>query len=183
MNKSLEFFFEVVKTVILALVIVVPIRYFIFQPFIVKGMSMSPTLQNGDYLIVDELTYRFRDPARGEVVVFHYPNDPSERFVKRIIGLPGERIVIRNGRIEIFEPDGTMRTLNESIYLSNIPSNWPGNMEVTLGEDEYFVLGDNRFHSFDSRNWGPVSKKQIIGRVILRAWPFDSLAFISAPSY
>lgn len=181
MNKIVSFLFEVLKIVILALVIVIPIRYFVFQPFIVKGVSMTPAFQSGDYLIVDELSYRFRDPLRGEVIVFHYPQNPSERFIKRIVGLPFETVILQGGKIEIIDEFNNKEILDESNYISS--QNWPGEVEISLGEDEYFVLGDNRFHSLDSRKWGTLSHDYIIGRVILRAWPPNALAMISAPNY
>ncbi len=181
MNKVASFFFEVLKTVILALVIVIPIRYFVFQPFIVKGISMEPAFQGGNYLIVDELSYRFRDPARGEVIVFRYPKNPSERFIKRVVGLPLETIILQRGKIEIIDEFKNKKILDESKYIFS--QNWPGDVNVILGEDEYFVLGDNRIHSLDSRKWGVLNSEYIIGRAILRAWPPNALSPILAPDY
>src|SRR4030043_1009546 len=117
MKSFLLFMWEVSKIVILALLIVIPIRYFIFQPFFVRGQSMEPNFENGDYLIIDEISYRFRDPLRGEVVVFKYPNDPSQRYIKRIIGLPGETIEIQGGQITVLNEEGRT-ALEESEYLS-----------------------------------------------------------------
>jgi len=170
------------KTLILALVIVIPIRYFIFQPFFVQGQSMEPNFENGDYLIVDELSYRFREPQRGEVVVFRYPQNPSLRYIKRIIGLPGETLEIKNGVITIYQGNSNKEVLDESNYLSpNLQT--PGDLKMTLNEKEYFVLGDNRLASFDSRRWGTLPQKNIIGRVFFRAWPLTVLARIEVPSY
>ena len=181
MRNFLSFIWEIAKIVIIALIIVVPIRYLIFQPFFVKGQSMELNFETGDYLIVDELSYRLRTPERGEVVVFKYPNDTSQRYIKRIIGLPGETVVIENGKVEILNQEGN-KVLNESNYLpSNILT--LGDFRITLGEDEYFVLGDNRFSSSDSRRWGTLPRNDIIGRVFLRAWPFASLAKIKIPIY
>jgi signal peptidase I len=181
MKKTLVFFWEIAKIVIIALLIVVPIRYFIFQPFFVKGQSMEPNFESGDYLIVDEISYRFRDPQQGEVVVFKYPNDPSQRYIKRIIGLPGEIVEIKNGQVIVFNQEGG-QVLDESDYLSSYIFT-PGNVRITLAEDEYFVLGDNRSSSADSRRWGPLSREYIVGRVLLRAWPLAALAKIEAPEY
>src|SRR3989344_8195084 len=105
MRNLLSFIWEVSKIIIIALVIVLPIRYLLFQPFFVKGQSMEPNFEDGDYLIIDELSYKLRDPARGEVIVFKYPNDPSQRYIKRIIGLPGETIEIQNGRVAIYNEE------------------------------------------------------------------------------
>jgi signal peptidase I len=171
------FVWEILKIVILALAIVIPIRYFLFQPFIVKGQSMEPNFENSNYLIIDELSYRFRDPQRGEVVVFRYPGNISQRFIKRIIGLPGEKIEIKNGQVLV-----NGKILDESKYLpSGLQTT--GNLQISLNENEYFVLGDNRIFSFDSRQWGVLPRKNIIGRVLIRAWPITNLTKFEVPSY
>lgn len=182
MRKILSFFWEVAKIGIIAAVIVVPIRYFLFQPFFVRGQSMEPSFYNSDYLVVDEISYRFKAPQRGEVIVFKFPNDPSRRYIKRIIGLPGETVEVKDGKVVIFIEDSEVETLDESDYLSNSLST-PGNIKIILDENEYFVLGDNRIASSDSRSWGSLSKEYIIGRVFFRAFPFAALAKIEAPSY
>ena len=181
MRNFLVFIFEITKIVIVALLIVVPIRTFLFQPFFVKGQSMEPNFENGDYLIVDEISYRFRDPQRGEVVVFKYPGNPSQRYIKRIVGLPRETIEIKDNRVIIFNEKGR-QVLDESKYL--LPETiTPGEIRITLSEDEYFVLGDNRLFSADSRRWGPLPKKNIIGRVFLRLWPLRAFAKFQIPAY
>lgn len=181
MRNFLSFVWEVAKIIIIALVIVLPIRYFLFQPFFVKGQSMEPNFEDGDYLIIDELSYNFRDPGRGEVIVFKYPNDPSQRYIKRIIGLPGETVEIQGGRITIYNEEGSV-ALEESEYLPvSIYTN--GDLRVSLRENEYFVMGDNRGASSDSRRWGTLPEDYIIGQVFLRAWPVSALAKISAPLY
>ena len=108
MKKFYSFIWETAKIIIIALIIVVPIRYFLFQPFFVKGQSMEPNFESGDYLIIDELSYRLREPQRGEVVVFKYPNDPSQRYIKRIVALPEERIEIKEGRVVIYNREGSI---------------------------------------------------------------------------
>lgn len=181
LKEVLFFFLEIIQIVVIALVIVLPIRYFVFQPFIVKGASMEPNFHNGDYLIIDELTYRLREPQRGEVVVFKYPQDLSQRFIKRLVGLPGEQVELKHGTIEITDKFGKKEILDESNYSSG--EGWLGTMEITLAGDEYFVLGDNRAHSFDSRKWGALKREYIVGRAIIRAWPPTALAMIPAPQY
>ena len=173
----LLFIWEILKIVIIALVIVIPIRYFLFQPFIVKGQSMEPNFEDSNYLIVDELSYRFRDPQRGEVVVFRYPRNVSQRFIKRIIGLPGEKIEIEAGVVMV-----NGKILDESKYLL-LGVQTSGDIQISLDENEYFVLGDNRISSFDSRQWGTLPRKNIIGRVYFRAWPITDLTKIEVPSY
>lgn len=182
-NLSMKSFFvfawEVTKIVIIALIIVLPIRYFLFQPFFVKGQSMEPNFEDGDYLIVDELSYKFRAPERGDVVVFKYPGDPSQRYIKRIIGLPGETVEIKDGKVAIYNEAGSS-ILDESTYLDSYTA---GNLRISLKDEEYFVLGDNRSSSADSRRWGSLPEENIIGQVFFRAWPFATLAKISAPVY
>ncbi len=180
MKKFFIFIWEIAKIAVIAALIVIPIRYFLFQPFFVKGQSMDPNFENGDYLIVDEISYRFSDPERGEVIVFKYPEDPSHRFIKRIVGLPGETVEIKDGKVIIYK-DGTSQVLNESEYLSDLVT--AGDFQITLGENEYFVLGDNRSFSFDSRKFGVLPRDKIIGRVIFRAWPFAALTKFEAPAY
>jgi signal peptidase I len=181
MKNFLFFFWEVSKIVIIALLIVVPIRYFVFQPFFVRGDSMEPTFHNGDYLIIDQISYQFRSPKRGEAIVFSYPYDRSQKYIKRIVGLPGETIQIEDGTITIYR-DGIPQILDESGYLADFTGT-AGVLEIRLDDNEYFVMGDNRVASSDSRRWGPLPEGNIIGRVYLRAWPFVALAKIEAPEY
>lgn len=181
MNPKLNFVFEIIKIVVLALAIVLPIRYFVFQPFIVKGASMEPNFHNGDYLIVDELSYNFREPARGEVIVFRYPYDPSQRFIKRVIGLPLETVSISQDKIEITDKFGAKKTLQESTYI--VKPWFSGDYKITLGPDEYFVLGDNRLSSSDSRRWGAVKRTFIVGRTFFRAWPLNQIDLFTVPAY
>lgn len=175
MKNLFGFIWESSKIIIIALLIVVPIRYFIFQPFFVRGQSMEPSFLTGDYLIIDELSYRFRGPERGEIIVFRYPENPSQKYIKRIIGLPGETVQIESGQVIVYKEDGISQVLDESAYLADFVQT-SGATEISLGQDEYFVLGDNRPVSSDSRRWGTVPQGNIIGRVFLRAWPFVALA-------
>lgn len=161
---------EIIKLALISLLIVVPFRLYVAQPFVVDGASMSPTFKNGHYLIVDELTYRFREPQRGSVLVFRYPKDTSKRFIKRVIGLPGEIVSIKGGQVTITSseyPQGL--TLNEPYVVMEKEDT----LAYTLAEGEYFVMGDNRAQSADSRLWGPIEEKHIVGRPILRVVPFD----------
>lgn len=179
MRSFFAFLWEIIKIVIIALVIVIPIRYFIFQPFFVKGQSMDPNFEDGDYLIIDEISYRFREPQRGEVIVFKYPLNPSQKFIKRIIGLPGETVEIKNNQVII-----SGKPLDESAYLpEDTLTPDMGFERITLAENEYFVLGDNRLHSSDSRVWGPLPKENIIGLAFFRAWPIEALTKFEAPQY
>ena len=167
---------EFVKVVTISLLIVIPIRTWIAQPFIVEGASMVPNFHDGEYLIIDEISYAVTPPKRGEVIVFRYPLNPSEYFIKRIIGLPGETTSIKNGLISIKQPDsGETLVLGEPYIPDNI---FTGPDEIIeLGADQYFVMGDNREASSDSRVWGPLPKGNITGRVFVRLWPLNRAGF------
>jgi len=168
MRKFLLFFWEIAKITIIALLIIVPIRVFIFQPFFVSGASMEPNFHDLDYLIIDEITYRLGEPERGDVIVFYNPRNTSQRFIKRIIALPGETIKISQGDVYIkYSGQEEFFLLNESDYLSeNVKTS--GNLIIVLKEDQYFVMGDNREASYDSRNFGTLDEKHIIGRSIIK---------------
>ncbi len=172
---SKEFLFEILKVVVIALVIVVPIRYFLFQPFIVRGVSMEPSFEEGDYLIVDQISYRFNDPQRGESVIFRYPDNPSRRYIKRIIGLPGEEIEVKSGKVFV---DGEVL---EEDYTS-VPVT-VGDLSIDLDKKEYFVLGDNRMHSYDSRSWGILPEDNIVGKAIFRVSFFSNFGAVQNPIY
>ncbi|MDD5152660.1 MAG: signal peptidase I [Candidatus Pacebacteria bacterium] len=165
---------ETLRFIAIALVVVIPIRYFVAQPFIVSGASMDPTFTNGQYLIIDELSYKIGEPSRGDIVVFKYPNDTSKYFIKRVIGLPGETIdVNQSGQVSIKSSDGKNAFILEEPYIE-YPKN--DSIERTLAKDEYFVMGDNRAGSFDSRIWGPVPRNLIIGKAFLRLFPISTLS-------
>ena len=171
MKRILSSFWETGRVAIIALLFAFVVRAFIFQPFLVHGTSMEPNFHNGDYLIGDEISYRFQDPQRFEVVVFRYPNDPSQRYIKRVVGLPGETVEVQDGKITISGSSAASQpfTLDEGRYLTD--ENTQGSLEVKLGSNEYFVLGDNRMFSSDSRIWGSLPREDIIGRVFLRVFP------------
>jgi signal peptidase I len=184
-KNAAEFVWEVVKIVVLAFAIVIPVRYFLFQPFVIQGSSMEPNFYESDYLIVDELSYRFRAPERGEVIVFKYPQDTTKRFIKRVIGLPGETVEIKDGKVSVTAADGKKITLNESYLPAGlaISSNDMEPNPVKLGDGQYFVMGDNRPYSSDSRAWGDVPQKDIIGRVEVRLWPLNQITLMEKPVY
>lgn len=171
---------ETAKIVMVSLLIILPIRYFIVQPFFVRGDSMAPNFHNSDYLIIDEISYRFENPGRGEVVVFRFPQDKSQYYIKRIVGLPEETLEIKNGQVVISNKDNPAGYVLSEPYLDQ---NTVGDMKIKLDENEYFVLGDNRNASSDSRRWGPLAKHLIIGRAWLRMWPVNAAQAFKAPTY
>lgn len=176
------FFLELLKVVILAGITIGAVRYFIFKPFIVHGASMSPNFYEKEYLIIDEISYRFNEPVRGNVIVLKNPSNDGEFFLKRVIGLPGERIVVRDGKVFIATKENSTQVELREAYLPEREYT-PGAIDVTLGAGEYYVLGDNRDASFDSRMFGPIIRDAMIGKVLLRGWPFDRAQRFSVPEY
>lgn len=171
---------ETLTFLVLAVIIVVPIRVFIAQPFVVDGESMHPTFESADYLVVDELTYKFHVPQRGDVIVFRLPGDPNKFLIKRVIGLPGETVRIDHGIVTIVKPDGTTLTLDEPYVVAEDATY---TQDTALGADQYFVMGDNRPRSSDSRSWGTLPKANIIGRVYFRLLPANELGVLPGKSY
>ena len=176
------FIAEISKIILISLAIILPIRYFLVQPFYVKGESMEPSFYNNDYLIINEIGYRFNDPLRGDVVIFKYPKDPKEYFIKRVIGIPGDRVVIKDNKVIIYPQNSEEAIQLKEDYLD--PNEvTTKNIDVRLKAEEYFVMGDNRSHSLDSRVFGTVSDDLIIGKVWFRGWPFSRWGVIEGPEY
>lgn len=184
-----ELLMEMGKILLLAVAIIIPIRVFFFQPFFVQGSSMEPNFEDGEYLVVSEFGYKYtllpigsdfavrpwKELARQEPVVFHYPKNPEQYYIKRVIGLPGESVEIKGNKVIIINkihPDGYV--LDEKAYLDKTVST-TDMPRLKLADDEYFVLGDNRPFSYDSRAFGPVKKQAVIGSVLVRAWPMSRL--------
>lgn len=165
---------EGIKILAISFAIIIPVRYFLIQPFYVKGMSMESNFQDHEYLIIDEISYRFRPIERGEVIVFRYPLNPQEYYIKRIVGLPGEGVQVKDAKVIVYNtenPGGAV--LTESYLDENMPTYANNDDRLDLGPNEYYVMGDNRVASKDSRVFGAVNKSFITGRVMLRGWPFD----------
>ena len=173
--KQSGFFVEILKFTAIIIFVIIPFRIFVAQPFIVEGASMDPIFSNGEYLIVDQLTYHFSEPERGSVLIFRYPLDNKQFFIKRVIGLPGETVNIEKGLITIINqehPEGF--SYDQPFILHKTKDN----TTMELGDDEYFVLGDNRRASSDSRTWGAVHEDEIIGRPFLRLLPFREIGVL-----
>ncbi len=175
---------DLAKILILSLIIIIPIRFLVFQPFIVSGSSMEPNFHHGDYLVIDEISYRFREPSRGDVVVLRPPDQPNDFFIKRIIGLPEEKIVFTNGKVKVYAPNDTEGTVLPEDYLrAGTRTNVLRDQTVKLGSGQYYLLGDNRQASSDSRVWGPLPRQEIVGKVWLKVFPISQLSFFKTPSY
>ncbi len=172
-KKNESFWGELARFAIIAVIVVFPIRMFIAQPFIVSGASMEPTFQNGQYLIVDQISYRMEAPQRGDVVIFRYPRDTSKFFIKRIIGLPGETIKIEGDSMLIYNLAHPNGFAIDETYVDHMEKD--SFVTQTLGPDEYFVLGDNRDASSDSRIWGILPRENIVGRAFIRLFPVSEL--------
>ncbi|PIR67603.1 signal peptidase I [bacterium CG06_land_8_20_14_3_00_33_50] len=177
---------EIAYTLLIISVIAFTIRFFVFQPFLVNGESMEPNFKDGEYLIVNEISYKIgKAPQRGDVIVLKYPKDPRENFIKRIIGLPGETVKIHDKKIFIAQNNSSEIPLEENYipYTEKIESDM--NQEWLLGKDDFFVVGDNRLpnRSSDSRSWGLLPRKNIIGKVWVVFWPPSEMKFITHAKY
>ncbi len=202
LKEGALFTWEAIKTIGAVALFVVFFRYFVIQPFYILGNSMNPGFQQGEYLFIDEASYYFRSPARGEVVVFKHPEagctefvennklwsrvaqGPCTSYIKRVIGLPGETVILKNGKFTIKNdkyPNGI--TLNENYIDSGVTT--LGDQTVTLAKDEFYVVGDNRQpnQSYDSRQWGPLKREYVTGHAWLRLLPADKIGFISKAKY
>ncbi len=188
--KAIEnFFIDTVETVVIALSIFVVIYLLAFQPHEIKGQSMNGIagFHDGQYLLTDKLTYRFREPQRGEVIVFKYPLNKSIDYIKRVIGIPGDKIMLKQNKVYLYTPncpEGVI--IDQSEFLAPTVKTDPKTflkegVIVTIPEDNYFVMGDNRPHSSDSRTWGFVERKDIIGRSLVRYWPPNEIGLIQHP--
>jgi len=174
------FIYDVFKTVATVLGVAFMIRFFLIQPFYVSGPSMEPNFHNNEYIIVDQVTYRFRSPHRGDVIVFKWPQNIAVSFIKRVIATPGETVEVRDGQVYIYNKTYPNGVLLQEPYINDSTLT---NVKRTLGKDEYFVMGDNRDNSSDSRMWGPVGRHLITGKVWVVIYPFENFHTIPHPAY
>jgi len=182
LKKILSFVFDIIETIVLALAIFVVIYLFLFQPHQVKGASMEPNFYDGEYILTDKFSYRFGEPKRGDVVIFKAPKNPELDYIKRIIALPGEKIQIKNEGIFINNQELDEKYLPEYMDLSGGLFLTKGK-EVEIPENSFFVLGDNRSHSSDSREWGPIQTSDIVGKAFLRYWPPNHFGILPKAKY
>jgi len=181
-HTVVTFFLDFIETIVVALSIFVVVYLFLVQPHEVKGTSMEPSFHNNEYILTDKITYRFQEPKRGDVVIFKSPGNPDVDYIKRIIGLPGERVKVEGGYVYINE-----NKLPE-VYLKDLTALSPGDtmkegQEITIPPNQLLVLGDNRPHSSDSRAFGPIDRNSVIGRAIVRYWPLPEFGLVPQVTY
>lgn len=177
------FFLDFIELVVISLAIFVVMYIFFFQPHEVNGKSMYDNFDNGDYLLTDKITYRFREPQRGEVVVFKAPRNEDYDYIKRVLGLPHDRVKIQNGHVFVNNIQVDESSYLDSSVYTNAGKLWREGLELTVPPGEYFVLGDNRNHSSDSRDWGTVPLGNIVGKAWFRYWPVSSFGPIPVTKY
>lgn len=181
-KRIINFFLDFLETIVVALSIFVVIYLFIAQPHEIKGSSMEPSFFNNEYILTDKISYRLHEPARGDVIIFKAPTNQDVDYIKRVIGLPGDRVKIQNGAVFL-----NGEKLRED-YLRDPTTLFPGSfmqegIEITVPPGEVFVLGDNRLHSSDSRQFGPVPIDTLIGRAFLRYWPITAVGVLEKVNY
>lgn len=181
------YFIDIIETIVVAAAIFVVVYLFLLQPHQVRGSSMEPNLSDGQYILTDKISYRFDDPRRGDIVIFKAPVDENFDYIKRIIALPGETISIIDGEIIIKNDDNPQGFKLEEPYSINgaiSPGTQLSNgVEIKMEEDRYFVFGDNRNQSFDSREWGKLPRENIIGKGWLRYWPLSEISIIKRVNF
>lgn len=178
----INFFMDFLETSVVALSIFVVIYLFFVQPHEIKGTSMEPNFHNNEYILTDKISYKFKEPKRGDVIILKAPENKDVDYIKRVIGLPNERLTIQQGSVYI-----NGEKLTES-YISDKTVPLPGNtiqegVEMTIPDGYYFVMGDNRFHSSDSRAFGPIPNNLIIGHAIIRYWPISDMGLLPSAQY
>lgn len=173
---------DALQPVVLAFAVIMMVYLFLFQPHKVDGSSMYPNFTNGDYILTEKVTYYKGDIQRGDVVVFHAPPPNTADFIKRVIGLPGETIMVRGGKVYINGKEMQESYLSSSVFTSEKSFLREG-VVYTIPPDYFMLFGDNRSYSSDSREFGPISRRAVVGRAALRYWPFTTTGLIPKPSY
>ena len=183
MRGKLHGLWEIVRAVLIVVISAVIIRAYIFQPFVVDGASMNPNLDTNQYILTEKINYRFHEPSRGDIIVFKYPLNPSISYIKRIIGLPGDEVKIFQGKVFVNNKllDETYLANGESTYVNKVSEDQP--YIIDLGTNDFFVMGDNRSHSSDSREWGVLPRNNIIGHLIFVIYPTSDFHKISGFQY
>jgi signal peptidase I len=177
-----HFFFDILESIVVALAIFVVVYLFFYQPHQVKGASMEPNFLDGEYILTNKYEYKIADPRRGDVIVFKSPQNPDVDYIKRVIGLPGERVKLMNNHYYINDVELKEEYLAPTLYTYYGAFLHDG-QEIIVPENNYFVSGDNRPRSSDSREWGTIERSSIIGRSQLRYWPFERFGIIPQVNY
>ncbi|MEK7526768.1 MAG: signal peptidase I [Patescibacteria group bacterium] len=177
------FILDILQVVVFAVAIFLFVYLLVLQPHKIKGQSMDPTFKDSEFLLTDKITYRFGEPKRGDVVVFKAPPDDKDEYIKRIIGLPGDTVKVQGGKVYV---NNTL--LDEKAYLDTSVVTQPGifaaeGREIKVSQGEYFLMGDNRPHSFDSRNFGPISQEKFTGRAWVSYWPPQKAGVVPEVDY
>jgi signal peptidase I len=175
-TRNFFVFFDYIRTALIIIVLLLLIYYLVVQVFVVKGASMDPNFADGEFILVNRISYYFSEPKRGDSIVFIFPGTRSDKYIKRIVGLPGERIQIKNNEVKIN---------SQKLIEDYIPQDFKtyGEIDYLIKDNEYYVLGDNRELSNDSRIWGPLSREQIIGRAQMRITPLAKKQWLEQQSY
>lgn len=176
------FFMDFMETIVVALSIFIVVYLFLVQPHEVKGSSMEISFHNNEYILTDKISYRFVKPKRGDVIIFKAPNNPDVDYIKRVVGLPGDQVKVEKGGVYVNDQKLTENYLREKTYLYPGSSMVEG-INITVPKDYLFVMGDNRAHSSDSREFGPIQKDSIIGKAFLRYWPITEFGLVPQINY
>jgi signal peptidase I len=186
-SDTWRFLAELVRTALIVGLLTFAIRTFLLQPFVVQGESMSPRFHTSDYLLVNKLSYRLGEPQRGDIIVFKYPGNITINYIKRVIGLPGDHVIIADGKVRLVASDHPEGIILDEKYLptdlQTNPVDGSASADYIVPPGNFLVLGDNRGNSSDSREWGFLPKDDIIGRAVIEAYPFNQASLIKHITY
>ena len=181
-KRAVAAIFDFLQSIVVVMAIMVMVYLFVMSPQEIKGASMEPSFIDGEYILTNKILYKIKDPKRGDVVIFKSPGNPDIDYIKRIIGLPGDTVMLRNDTMYVNGTEVEEPYLSPGITIFG-GSYLDENQEIVVPEGEYFVMGDNRPHSADSREFGTIPKEDFIGKAILRYWPFSKLGVVPQPNY
>lgn len=181
-KRAIAAFFDFLQGIVVVLAIMVMIYLFIMSPQEINGASMEPNFHNSEYILTNKIEYKLSEPQRGDVIIFKSPRDKDIDYIKRIIGLPGDTVMVKNNAYYVNGQKLNEPYLEPNVYIFG-GTFLPENQEITVPAGRYFVSGDNRPHSSDSREFGPIPKEDIIGKAVLRYWPFPEFGLIHRPTY
>jgi len=187
LKKLGQFFLDTIQAIVMALSIFIIVYLFLFQPHQVKGSSMYVSFEDGEFLLTDKISYRFHSPARGDVIVFKAPKtEPCSEieceYIKRIIGMPGDRVMVFKGKVYV-NGQPLWETYLSSEMVTSAGLAMPEGQEITVPENYYLAMGDNRTHSRDGREFGPIPRQSIVGRAFFRYWPIDRIGIVNHPNF